>query len=388
MDYDVVVVGAGPAGSMVARTLAENGASVLVVEKRPEIGMPVRCGEATGLRTLQEFAIPKDERFIVNETNGVYIFSPDGTRAEMLSSEPNTYILERRYFDKYLAIQAARAGAEVVTKAYATGLLRNEGAVRVKLKRFGDNTTIKCKCVVGADGVESKVGRWVGIDTRTPLQQMSSSVQFEIAGVDVDPDILEFYFGNRVAPKGYVWVFPKGKDVANVGLGVRGHSATAFSYLKKFIASKPNLRKGSVVGIVAGGVPVEGPVKKSVADGVLLVGDAARQVDPLTGGGIYNAMHCGVIAGQVITEALEREDFSAASLSIYEERWRAEIGQKLLKSQRIKEAMEKLSDSDLNKIVKAMQNVNWGDMNIKDVTKMVFRMPPELLNFIRNLLKK
>lgn len=389
MDYDVVVIGAGPAGSMAAMTLAEEGASVLMVEKRPEIGVPVRCGEAVGTVAMEEFGIRGDERFIANKTRGVYLYSPNGTKVEMITEKPNGYVLERRYFDKYLAIRAAGAGAEVRTRTYATGLIRDEGMVRgVRLRCFDEDMEVGCKCVVGADGVEGKVGRWAGMDTRSPLSQLTANVQFEMVGVEVDPEVLEFYFGNGVAPKGYAWVFPKGDDVANVGLGVRDYSATAFEYLQRFVASKEHLRKGGIVDMVAGGVPVEGPIKESVANGLLLVGDAARQIDPLTGGGIYNAMHCGVIAAKTIVEAIEKGDLSAAGLKGYEERWRADLGEKLLKSTRVKEALEKLSDEDFDKIARSMQGVNLGDVDIKDVTKAIFRMPPELLNFIRSLLKK
>lgn len=389
MDYDSVVVGAGPAGSITAKTMAGEGLGVLLLEKRPEVGMPVRCGEAVGKRGLKEFGIHGDERFIANETRGVYLFAPDGTKVEMLNETPNGYLLERRYFDKYLAIQAAKAGAEVTVKAYATGLVKEKGVVKgVHIKRFDEEYTVECGCVVGADGIESKVGRWAGIDTRVPIDQMTSNVQFELAGVDVDPGVLEFYFGSKVAPRGYAWVFPKGGDVANVGMGVRGSETTVYEHLKRFVASKDNLRGGGVIGVVAGGVPVVGPNQRSVAEGVVLVGDAARQVDPLTGGGIYNAMRCGVMAGRVIKEAVDAKDFSEGFLMKYEDLWRADVGAKLLKSQRVKEALERLSDDDLNKIARAMQGMNWGDVDIKDITKTIFRMPPELLNFIGSLMRK
>ncbi|MFQ5815789.1 MAG: NAD(P)/FAD-dependent oxidoreductase [Candidatus Hydrothermarchaeaceae archaeon] len=389
MDYDSVVVGAGPAGSITAKTMAGEGLGVLLLEKRPEVGMPVRCGEAVGKRGLKEFGIHGDERFIANETRGVCLFAPDGTKVEMLNETPNGYLLERRYFDKYLAIQAAKAGAEVTVRAYAIGLVKEKGVVKgVHIKMFDEEYTVECGCVVGADGIESKVGRWAGIDTRVPIDQMTSNVQFEIAGVDVDQGALEFYFGSKVAPRGYAWVFPKGGDVANVGMGVRGSETTVYEHLKRFVASKDNLRGGGVIGVVAGGVPVVGPNQRSVAEGVVLVGDAARQVDPLTGGGIYNAMRCGVMAGRVIKEAVDSKDFSEGFLMKYEDLWRADVGKKLLKSQRVKEALERLSDDDLNKIARAMQGMNWGDVDIKDITKTIFRMPPELLNFIGSLMRK
>jgi len=173
-----------------------------------------------------------------------------------------------------------------------------------------------------------------------------------------------------------------------VGLGGRDSKITAYEYLQRFVNSKEYLRGGSIVSIVVGGVPVVGPIQRSVAGGVLLVGDAARHVDPLTGGGIYNAMVCGRIAGRVVSEASVAGDFSEGFLMKYENQWKEEVGKKLLKSLRVKEAIEKMSDEDLNKVGKAMQGMNWGKVDIKDITKSIFRMPPELLSFIRELMKK
>lgn len=387
MGYDAVIIGAGPGGSMTAKILAEHGASVLLVEKRPEIGMPVRCGEGTGIGGLKELGIEINKRFIARETCGAYIYSPNGTRVEMLSKKPNGYVLERRIFDKYLAVNAAKAGAEVRVRTYATGLIKDNGSVNgVKLKHFDEIYDIKCKCVVGADGIEGNVGRWAGIPPRTKLSQMTSNAQFEIAGIEMEnPNVMEFYFGTKVAPKGYAWIFPKGEDVANVGLGARNLKEPTIEYLKRFIESKENLKRGMVVGMVVGGVPVQGPVEKSVSDGVLLVGDAARHIDPLTGGGVYNAMRCGVIAGKVIKEAIDKNDFSEKMLMKYEAEWRSTVGKSLMKSLRIKEFLEKMSDEDMDATARALQEIKFGDVDIKDVTKTVFKLPPHFIKFVKGL---
>ena len=388
MDYDAVVVGAGPGGTMTAKTLAESGASVLVVEKRPEIGVPVRCGEGTGIQGLKDLGIKPDPKFIANEIYGEYLYSPDGTKVDLRGEKPNGYVLERRMFDKHLGILAAKAGAKVQTRTTATGLIKENGCVKgVKLKHFNDEYEVLCNVVVGADGIEGRVGRWAGIENRTKLGEMASNVQFEMAGIDIEePNVLEFYIGDNYAPGGYAWIFPKSEDVANVGLGIRKSKGTALHYLKKFIESKDNLKKGSIVGIVVGGVPVQGPMERSVADGVVLVGDAARQIDPLTGGGIYNAMYCGTLAGRTIKEAIDSADFSEDFLKRYHEEWSNAIGGGLLRSLRIKEILDKLSDDDLNEVAKLMQGMKFGDIDIKEVSSVVDQFPPELINFVQSLL--
>lgn len=387
MRCDFVVVGAGPGGSMAAKTLAEKGAKVLLVEKRPEIGVPVRCAEATGIEGLKALGIKIKEKFIASRTRGAYVYSPDGTLVDISGKEYSGYILERRLFDKYLAIYAAEAGAEVRTRTYAYDLLIKDNAVKgVFLKQFNKRFLVECKAVVGADGIESKIGRRVGLNTRTKLSQMTSNAQFEMVGIDVHEDIMELYFGREVAPGGYAWVFPKGKDIANVGLGIRNANKSALEYLKNFINSKKHLRNGKISGIVVGGVPVQGPVEKTYSNGVVLVGDAARHVDPLTGGGICNAMKCGVIAGEVLIEALEKDNFSEESLAEYEKRWKQAIGSALMRSLRVKEGLEKLNDEQLNQIAKVLSSLKFGSVDLKDITKISEELPPEVIEFLQGLL--
>jgi digeranylgeranylglycerophospholipid reductase len=388
MEYDAVVVGAGPGGCITARDLSRGGANVLLVEKRPEIGTPVRCGEATGIAGLELMDVSPWKRAVASETRGASLYSPDGTRVDLQAKKSNGYILERRMFDKQLAVEAGRAGAHVNVKTYATGLIKeNEHVEGVKIKHFKDEYEVRCSVVVGADGIEGKVGRWAGIDTRTSLSQMTSNLQYEMVGVEMEnPSVMEFYFGSNVCPGGYVWIFPKGEDVANVGLGIRDRTSTAKKYLEKFISEHENLSKGSVIEINAGGVPVQGPIEKSVRNGVILVGDSARQVDPLTGGGIYNAMHCGRIAAKTILKCLEKGDFSDKALMDYENQWKEEIGQGLQRSLRVKNALEKMSDADLNHVAKLMKNMSFGDFDIKELTTAMRVMPPELIEFVQSIM--
>ncbi|MEE8358895.1 MAG: NAD(P)/FAD-dependent oxidoreductase, partial [Candidatus Hydrothermarchaeales archaeon] len=319
---------------------------------------------------------------------GYNIYAPDGTRVSVPYSEPHSVILERRIFDKYLAIKAAKAGAEVQVRTYVTGLVKEDGAIKgVRLKYFDETYDVECNVVVGADGIEGKVGRWAGINTRTRFVEMTPNVQFELVGIDLEyPDVMEFYFGSNVAPHGYVWIFPKGEDVANVGLGSRSPNRTPLEYLKRFIESKEGLKKGGVIEVNAGGVPVQGPIEKSVTDNVLLVGDSARQIDPLSGGGILNAIHCGIIAGEVLKEAVEMNDFSESFLMKYEDRWREDVGKGLMHSLKVKDGFVKMSDEELNMIGKAMRGLKLGNIDIKDMGQAILKMPPEILMFIQSLL--
>ena len=338
--YDVVSVGAGPAGSTVARTAAEAGLNVLLVEKRQEIGSPVRCAEGVGHDLLMPFIAP-DRRWISAEVTGAQLKVSGPDYSETLEAEGGRgYVLERRVFDRVLAEGAVRAGAQVRVKTAAVGLVREGSAIRgVVLQGPGGRWEVQAEVVIAADGIESRVGYWAGLETTLPLKDAMSCAQYLLAGVDINTSRLEYYVGREVAPGGYAWVFPKGDGVANVGLGVQSDlvDEPVLNYLNRFIEGQPHLAMGSPVTLIAGGVPVAMPPPRLVTDGLMLVGDAARQVDPLTGGGITSAMAAAQLAAKVAVRAITKGDTSAEVLSAYESAWRAGLGRRMARNYRIKE---------------------------------------------------
>jgi digeranylgeranylglycerophospholipid reductase len=338
--YDVVVVGAGPGGSVAAREAARLGLSVLLLEKRQEIGSPVRCAEGMAHEMLVPFIEPDPHWISAVVSKAQIAVVGDGATVTRHAEGGKGYILERRVFDRVLAEEAAKAGAQVMVKTAATGLLLENGAVRGVVARGPSGSMeIECAVVIGADGVESQVGPWAGLDTTLPLRDTMACAQYLLAGIEIDPACCYYYIGQKLAPGGYAWVFPKGEGKANVGLGVQADMATdsALNYLNRFTESQPHLARGSPVTLVVGGVPVGRPLPRLVANGLMLVGDAARQVDPLTGGGIANAMMAGRLAAEVAAQAIATDEPSAEVLALYEERWMASRGRKMARNYRLKE---------------------------------------------------
>ena len=389
--YDVVIVGAGPAGSIAAKNAAQKGLDVLLIEKRQEIGDPVRCAEGVGKLHLRQHIEP-DLRWICADVKGSRIFSPDGTKVEMaeeVSGGEVGYVLERKLFDRALVNEAASAGADVMVKTRATGLIIEDDTVcGVKVMHLGEESNIRSKIVIGADGVESKVGRWAGIDTSLKLSDIETCAQFLIAGIEVDQDYCVFYLGNEVAPAGYIWIFPKGKNQANVGIGILGSKSgekRAEALLTDFV--NKHMPDGKIIEMVVGGVPVSGTIERTIANGLMLVGDAARQSDPITGGGIINAMDAAKIAADVAVKAIESGDVSTNMLQEYEKTWRKTIGHEIDNGLIVKEAFVKFSDEDLNSLAYSLKDVNFTSMSLLDLLYALFKANKKLLWDLRVLFK-
>jgi len=391
MIYDVIVVGSGPAGSVTARFAAESGAKVLVIERRAEIGVPVLCGEGIS-RKIDAWDMLSGERWIAGRMDGARIYSPDKTcvtlGAEQAGNETG-YVIYRDIFDQELARRAIKAGAKFMMNTKAIGLIKEGNKiVGVKAKHFDEELNIEANIIVGADGVDSKVGHWAGIKTRLDPKDLETCVQYTLENIDVKDAYCEFYLGKEVAPGGYVWVFPKGEGIANVGIGILAslsEAGMAKKILDNFIENDPRLEKGIPLRFLAGAVPVSNPVE-TVRDNLLLVGDAARHVDPITGGGLTNCLEGGKIAGEVIGKAVKQNDFSQDFLSEYETRWKEAFGQKIKRNYLVKELLLDMDDKTLNHLAHALKDKKFDEISTHGLVKEVAKELP-ISTKLRALLK-
>ncbi|MFZ0892507.1 MAG: NAD(P)/FAD-dependent oxidoreductase [Thermoplasmata archaeon] len=381
---DVLVIGAGPAGSMTAKWAAKRGANVLMIEKRQEIGSPVRCGEGMSKEWLTEVGI-RPGKWINVEVEGARIFAPNEKCFEINEKHAGNevgYVVERDGFDKALAIDAANAGTEILLKTAAVDLLKDHGRIiGAKVKQGGESFEIHAPVTIAADGFESQVGRWAGIPTNIALRDMDSCLQYRMTNVDCDTRYCDFYLG-KVAPGGYVWIFPKEDGLANVGIGVQlsqiKSPAEAKSYLDRWIDHHPAYAKGKKIDVVGGGVSISAPLKQTVGDGIMLVGDAARMIDPLTGGGIANGCIAGKICGDVAAEAAQLGTPTKEFFQRYEKGWRARFEEKLYRNWLAKEKLVSLSDETFDKIIDALQGVRLEKLNVHNILKAVHDKYPEV----------
>lgn len=353
LKYDVVVVGARVGGSTSALFASKSDVDVLMIEKRQEIGTPVQCAEGITYNTFETLEMKPSEKYIRSRIKGANIHAPDGRCINYEGGIAEGLILDRKVFDKELASEAAKSGTDIMVKTPVKDLIIKDHKVYgVVAKHLGETIEVKADVVIAADGIESNMARIAGLKTIQSPQQICSCAQYEMVGLDTDPNYLEFYFGENVAPKGYVWIFPKGDGVANVGVGIRSPDKTPLYYLDKFVSKLD----ATPVELNIGGVPVAGPIEKTYTDGFLVVGDAAGHVDPVTGGGIHPTITSARIAGEVAAESVKNEDSSSKYLKTYEKIWKNEVGKGLSQSAKYRKMADKLSDNDMNSLAEFIEN--------------------------------
>jgi digeranylgeranylglycerophospholipid reductase len=378
--YDVIVVGAGPAGSMAARSAAENGAEVLVLEKDREVGIPVRCAEGVGEIGLKAVVDEIKPRWICQKIYGVQLISPDNQMV-LLEGEQMGYVLNRKVFDYDLAQMAADAGAVIQTKAFVTGLQYADGYVTgVRVLSLDREHEIAARVVIGADGIEALVGRWAGLRKHFAMHDVETCAQVTAANIDLDPRYCYFYFGKDNAPGGYVWAFSKGEGVFNIGLGIGGNFSgpkSAMDYLNQFLEKK--FPEAAVLTTVVGGVPCAPPIKKMAGNGAMIVGDAANHANPVSGGGIIRGMLAGKIAGKVAAEAVKNGDVSEKFLNTYSKIWFDGEGKTHSFFYKIKKGIYNLTDDDLNRTAQLMNSKPMKERTIINLFKAALIHQPALI---------
>jgi digeranylgeranylglycerophospholipid reductase len=393
LECDIVVVGAGPAGSLAARTAAENGAQVILLEEHLEVGQPVYCAEGLSLNGLKDAGVEPRPPIVCQEITKARVYAPDMNFVELTSSDWRGFTLNRDVFDRTLSENAVRAGAELMTGTRATGIIRDGDTVTgVEAISDGGPLRVKAKVVIGADGHASVVRKTAGF--RRWFPDVCTCAQYRLGGLSLDePEVNDFLLGSKIAPGGYAWIFPKSGQVANVGLGVRRiHSAPPIEYLKKWVSSDPRF-KDAEIQLVNGGIcPVSGNLDKTVDNGVILCGDAAGQLIPMTGAGVHSGVEAGKMAGETAARAIEEGDVSAVRLSEYERLFEDYWGKRIRDSRRVLEMLDKFSDENLNTLAKVIThedvlNLANGTAVARTLTRIVARAPIGIMGLLSAYLR-
>ncbi|MBN2183833.1 MAG: NAD(P)/FAD-dependent oxidoreductase [Candidatus Krumholzibacteriota bacterium] len=355
--FDVIVIGAGPAGSRAAERVASRGHSVLLIEKRGKIGTPVRCAEAIGPVSQLEELMEIDKAFVSSVVNGITVVSPKGRSFDARMPRVGM-ILDRTKFDEHLAASAVKAGAVLRTSHQAVGLIRKGekiSGVKIIDLSSGARYSAVSFVVIGADGVESLSPRWAGLKQNLTTSDMLVCAQETIEGIDVEKKFIEFHLGYDRAPGGYAWVFPKTSSSANLGVGIsplKAGNKTALEYLNDFLEyrSPGGKRQRQVIGACE----VAKELPSLAVDGYVVVGEAANQNNPLSGGGILSALIAADTAAESVAEAVEAGTGSYEILNRYSENWKRSEGTRNDLFYKAAQVFYSLNDRKMEKALKKL----------------------------------
>ncbi len=379
-DCDVAVIGAGPAGSRTARNLARAGLRVRLVEEHRAVGVPSHCSGLISLRTLLEAEI--GEEAAINKITGAFVHTPR-SEAALGGSKTQAVAIDRVRWDQTLAEQAQTAGAELV-RARMTNVRRENSHVKLAMQTDGRDWPLTARMVVGADGTHSRVARTLAMPRPTEYAY-NLGIEGRLkpgAGTSWRDDYVHVFVGQDMAPGWFGWIIPVDYGVVRVGIGASTPQKPIECY-RRMQAAFPALFSNIEPNRMYGGTIPLTFAPKSFDDNVLLVGDAAGQVKPFSGGGIYTSLVAARHASTTILRAFEREDFSAQALSVYERGWKREIGRELRKSWYLRHFGLSLTDGQVDRVVRALRGPNLSSMaaryaDIDYPSKVLLRMARSL----------
>ncbi|OPY50164.1 MAG: Digeranylgeranylglycerophospholipid reductase [Methanosaeta sp. PtaU1.Bin112] len=338
--FDVAVIGAGPAGSMAAKYSAKSGARTILLEEHAGAGWPVQCAGLLGQEAMAESEI-SSRSIVLQAMRGATVFSPGCRRLDFKAKAAKAWVVDRRLFDQAMLAQAVAKGAELRIRSNVRKIRRERG---YSILTLAGGREIKSKIVISAEGVSARIARQAGISRS---QMILSGAQVQVPFAVEDPEKVEVHLG--VAPGLFGWVIPLDEGSSRIGLCARDRGCERLrSFLKTDIIKK-RLR-GSPVALNVGGLPL-GPAAVTAVDGLLAVGDAAGQVKPTSGGGIYPGLVAAKIAGGVAAAAAIESECTALRLMEYDRLWRAALGRELEIGMRANRMLSRMSDAELDELV-------------------------------------
>ncbi len=340
---DVVVIGAGPAGSVTAAALAEQGHDVALLEEHAEAGQPVHCTGLLGEEAFDEFDLPR--RLILARAGAARFWGTAGDSFSVGSEQVRAAIIDRAELDRLLAERAEQAGASVLRSWRAESIDAGAHGVTIAAR---DRSPIQARACVLACGANYRFHRALGLGRPAVfLQSAQLETPFpQLPGIEVQ-------FGRDVAPAGFAWVVPfsrSGVPHARIGLMSESRAHGRFDAFLKSLQLRAGDSPSSVVTPRLKVLPLA-PIARTYADRILAVGDAAGLVKPTTGGGIYYGMRSGRLAAEVLDLALRRDRLDAAALRKYETNWQNLLGREIKAGLTFRKLAASLSDESIDALI-------------------------------------
>ena len=351
LDFDIVIVGAGPAGSSAAHEAAKNGSSVALLEKESVVAETVRTSGVTWIKDAQSFGIPED---CYNPIRNYSFCSPSNT-VTISDDVAKAAVLDVRKTYRHLAKQAQESGAELFVDTNVTDVITDEQKrpTGVIAKSVDKEIKFNAKVVIDCSGFQSVVGKMLGLVTQ--WERFGAGAEYEVRAENVDDKTWWLMVGQKYSPAGYAWIFPVGGDIVRIGVGV-GKPESDVDPTERLNELMENtegpikdLGEITKIEFHYGLIPNDGLSRKTVYDNLILVGDSAGQENPLVLEGIRYAIRFGRVAGRVASDAIKNDDTSENALTPYETDWKKAIESKINSASKVQNRWIGLSDEQWDK---------------------------------------
>lgn len=343
--YDAVVVGGGPSGSATARWIAQEGFRVLLVEEHQEIGHPNHCAGLVTPRTVTLADLHQDS-LVRNELRGAIVRSVGGRELTIGGDRMHALAIDRPLLDARLAEEAQEAGVQLHLGSQASHFERRRRAVRVYLNHSRQDRVVETRLLIGADGASSRVARWAKL---LGPEEVVKAVNARVRLSNPAPHFVEVFVGQSLAPGWFGWIIPLGDAEARVGIGTTQGSPR--QRLRRLMEAFPRRFRGAEIMNVSGGIIPLGLPQQIHADNVMLVGDAACQVKPTSGGGVYTGLLGARECARVAVRALNEDDLSAQSLGRYRSSWLRQMGHEIELGLLFRRIFTRLGDDDFHRLL-------------------------------------
>ncbi len=351
LDFDIVIVGAGPAGSSAAHEAARNGSSVALLEKESVVAETVRTSGVTWIKDAQSFGIPED---CYNPIKNYSFCSPTNT-VTISDDVAKAAVLDVRKTYRHLAKQAQESGAKLFVDTNVTDVITDEQKrpIGVIAKSADKEIKFNAKVIIDCSGFQSVVGKMLGLVTQ--WERFGAGAEYEVRAENVDDKTWWLMVGQKYSPAGYAWIFPVGDDIVRIGVGIGKPESNVdpTERLNELMENKEGPIKdlGEITKIEFhyGLIPNDGLSRKTVYDNLILVGDSAGQANPLVLEGIRYAIRFGRVAGKVASDAIKNDDTSENALKPYETDWKKAIESKINSASKVQNRWIGLSDEQWEK---------------------------------------
>ncbi|MCG3219998.1 MAG: NAD(P)/FAD-dependent oxidoreductase [Candidatus Heimdallarchaeota archaeon] len=380
---DIAVVGGGPAGLFAAKSAAERGSDVLLFESKDKIGFHEHCAgllSVDGLESLELTNLPSD---VIQNSNiiGARIYSPSGNLVTVSKGSTTAYVVDRVRFNQYLSSLAIEKGVEIKTSTSILNIKRNGNGVELQTGKKTSSVKTQAKIAIFAEGRFPKLNTQVKLPV-PPREKVIFASMYVMSNInDIDPKFVELYQTQKFAPNFFAWIIPIDEESAKIGIG--SQYSPSGKYLEKFVLKHPiakeKLKQAKIEKKTSGAIPLSSYIKRTYTDNVLVVGDAAGQIKPTTGGGVILGGVASRFAGEVAADSITANDQSAKYLSRYEKLWKKEMKTNLFVMKHVRQYLNTLTDKETERLFLLINKPKIKDIvsqigDVDNQKKVVFRL--------------